>query len=111
MDDEVDLEVSLAEMRAGILLPIGRRIALRIDGLQQPNFRVHIELPDGSDLARNKRCVLQIPGEPEIHAVTDATGKLLLSLPNRVIEAATLRLFEGQREIARWTFPIRPEGA
>jgi hypothetical protein len=73
------------------------------------NFNVQLELPDGSDYARNKSCVLEIPGQDAVRGTTNEQGELWLWLPNVSAENATLRLLDGGRELASWTVGITPE--
>src|SRR5262249_58133747 len=69
----------------------------------ETNFHVQLELPDGSDYARNKSCVLEIPGHPSVQGTTDESGELRLSIPNVTVDGATLRVLdESGAEIASW---------
>ncbi len=74
-----------------------------------PNFHVQLELPDGSDYARNKSCVLDIPGHPSLKGTTNDSGELVLSVPNVSVESALLRLFDGDTEIASWPVTLWAE--
>ena len=73
------------------------------------NFNAQIELPDGSDYARNKPCVLEIPGQEPVQGTTNQCGELWLWLPNTAAETATLRLLDGGSELARWTVEIHAD--
>jgi hypothetical protein len=75
----------------------------------EPNFHVQLELPDGSDYARKKACVLEIPGHPSLRGTTNDSGELVLSVPNVSVESALLRLFDGGAEIAAWPVTLREE--
>ncbi|SRR6266446_5230925 len=76
----------------------------------QPNFHVQLELPDGSDYARNKPCMLEIPGHPPVEGTTNDAGELVLSTPNVSTDNATLRLFDGGGvEIASWPVTLRAD--
>jgi len=75
------------------------------------NFNVRLELPDGSDYARNMECVLVIPGQAPIRGTTSETGELWLSVPNADAESATLRLLDGGSELASWQVALRAEEA
>lgn len=76
-----------------------------------PNFHVQVELPDGSDYARNKRCVLEIPGGEPVEGTTNDSGELQLCVPNTDVETATLRVFDGEAEIAAWQVMLRADGS
>ena len=78
-------------------------------GKPAANFHVQIELPDGSDYARNKACVLEIPGHPPVEGTTNDSGELVLSVPNVTAESATLRVLDGGTEIATWAVTLRAE--
>jgi|SRR5215468_6058297 len=74
----------------------------------ETNFHVQLELPDGSDYAKNKSCVLEIPGHPSVEGKTDESGELTLSVPNVTAEGATLRVLDdGGAEIASWPVTLR----
>ena len=74
----------------------------------ETNFHVQLELPDGSDYARNKSCVLEIPGHPSVQGKTNESGELTLSVPNVTVEGATLRVLDdGGAEIASWPVTLR----
>ena len=73
------------------------------------NFNAQLELPDGSDYARNKSCVLEMPGQEPVKGTTNEAGELWLWLPNVSAESATLRLLDGSTELASWTVAIAPE--
>jgi hypothetical protein len=73
------------------------------------NFNVQLELPDGSDYARNKPCVLEIPGQSPVQGTTNECGELWLWLPNLAAEDATLRLMDGGRELASWKVALGAE--
>ena len=76
-----------------------------------PNFHVQLELPDGSDYARNKRCVLEIPGGDPVEGTTNESGELQLFVPNLDVESATLRVFDGEAEIAIWQVMLRADAS
>jgi hypothetical protein len=73
------------------------------------NFNVQLELPDGSDYARNKPCVLEIPGQSSVEGTTNERGELWLWVPNVTAESATLRLLDGGAELAHWTVMLSAE--
>jgi hypothetical protein len=73
------------------------------------NFNVQLELPDGSDHAKNKSCVLELPGHAPIEGVTNQWGELWLWVPNVTAEKAVLRLLDGGRELASWQVAIKAE--
>jgi len=73
------------------------------------NFNVQLELPDGSDYARNKSCVLEIPGQDAVRGTTNEQGELWLWLPNVSAENAVLRLLDVGRELASWSVAIAPD--
>ena len=73
------------------------------------NFNVQLRLPDGSDFARKKDCVVEIPGRDPIEATTNDDGELWLWLGNDAVESATLRLMEGETEVASWEMAIQKE--
>jgi len=74
----------------------------------ETNFHVQLELPDGSDYAKNKSCVLEIPGHPSVEGKSNESGELTLSVPNLTVEGATLRVLdEGGAEIASWPLTLR----
>ena len=78
------------------------------DAAAETNFQVQIELPDGSDYARSKPCVLEIPGHPSVQGKTDESGELKLSVPNVTVEGATLRVLDDSGgEIASWPVTLR----
>jgi hypothetical protein len=73
------------------------------------NFNVQLELPDGSDYARNKKCVLEIPGQSAVEGTTNDSGELWLWVPNVAAESATLRLLDGGSELATWEVTLHAE--
>jgi hypothetical protein len=131
--------VALAEAKAGVTLRTDRRAVLTVKDLgvapeperaaagessqpvapqetaaapeeaPPPNFHVQLELPDGSDYARNKSCILEIPGHPSLKGTTNESGELVLSVPNVSAEGAILRVFDGGAEIATWPVTLRAE--
>jgi hypothetical protein len=73
------------------------------------NFNVQVRLPDGSDFARNKACVLEIENQDPVQGTTNDAGELWLWLPNTAAAAATLRVLDGGQELASWTVELLQE--
>src|SRR4051812_38196981 len=111
LPNDIERSVSLAEMRAGIALAAAQNVVLIVRdlGLPPPNLHVLVELPDGSDYARNRAVALEIPGQSPILAVTNADGELRLSVPNQDAHDATLKLLDGAREVATWAIAIHAD--